>query len=283
MSILSVENINISVKDRVLLNNSHLQIDEGDVILLCGKNGSGKSTVIRTIMNDLPNGSQLFASADIIFNDSKIATEKDREFFNQNVCYIAQDDIFETNRVIDCCLTSISTIDSIENKIKYIFDFALKNGIYAVCFSNDEDVNLTVGNFLAKKILKSSGISHKEATQEQLKTALFLSKNPTRLSGGQRKMVNIFSNLVRYEYSSLCVIDEPLNALDFDNVRLFSNFLTTIHREKKSLGILIVTHCRSIPCITKMLKITEGEIVEITGERSCFSCFGNVNEYGYYE
>ena len=124
MSILSVENINISVKDRVLLNNSHLQIDEGDVILLCGKNGSGKSTVIRTIMNDLPNGSQLLASADIIFNGSKIANEKDREFFNQNVCYIAQDDIFEANRVIDCCLTSISTIDSIENKIKYIFDFA---------------------------------------------------------------------------------------------------------------------------------------------------------------
>lgn len=283
MPILSVENINISVKDRVLLNNSHLQIDEGDVILLCGKNGSGKSTVIRTIMNDLPNGSQLLASADIIFNDAKISTEKDREFFNQNVCYIAQDDIFEANRVIDCCLTSISTIDSIENKIKYIFDFALKNGIYAVCFSNDEDVNLAVGNFLAKKILKSSGISHKEATQEQLKTALFLSKNPTRLSGGQRKMINIFSNLVRYEYSSLCVIDEPLNALDFDNVRLFSNFLTTIHREKKSLGILIVTHCRSIPCITKMLKIKEGQIVEITGERSCYSCFGNVNETGYYE
>lgn len=283
MSILSVENINISVKDRVLLNNSHLQIDEGDVILLCGKNGSGKSTVIRTIMNDLPNGSQLLSSANIIFNGAKIANEKDREFFNQNVCYIAQDDIFEANRVIDCCLTSISTIDSIENKIKYIFDFALKNGIYAVCFSNDEDVHLTVGSFLAKKILKSSGISPKEATQEQLKTALFLSKNPTRLSGGQRKMVNIFSNLVRYEYSGLCVIDEPLNALDFDNVRLFSNFLTTIHREKRSLGILIVTHCRSIPCITKMLKITEGEIVEVTGERSCFSCFGNVNEYGYYE
>lgn len=283
MSILSVENINISVKDRVLLDNSNLQIDEGDVILLCGKNGSGKSTVIRIIMNDLPSGSQLLTSANIIFNGSKIANEKDREFFNQNICYIAQDDIFEADRVIDCCLTSISTIDGIENKIKYIFDFALRNGIYAVCFSTDEDVHLTAGNFLAKKILKSSGISPKEATQEQLKTALFLSKNPTRLSGGQRKMVNIFSNLVRYEYSSLCVIDEPLNALDFDNVRLFSNFLTAIHQEKKNLGILIVTHCRSIPCITRMLKIKEGQIVEITGESSCFSCFGNVNKDGYYE
>ena len=282
MSVLSLNNINISVKGRPLICDSKIEINEGDVVLLSGKNGSGKSTIIKTIMGDIGDNRDICAKANLSLNSMNIDTSKLREIFNQRVCYISQEDIFEANRIIDCCLTSITVVDGISNREKYIFDLVLKYRMFSICFSSEENPSLKLTDFLARRILKKVGISIDNANFDEIKASLFLAKNPHNLSGGQKKMVNIFCNLVRYEYSDVCIIDEPLNALDFNNVRLFSNFLTSIHKNKPQMCFLIVTHCRSIPCITRFLNIENQSIVESFEKTTCYNCFGEINEEGYY-
>lgn len=112
----------------------------------------------------------------------------------------------------------------------------------------------------------------------------YLSMSTRRMSGGQKKLTNIFSNLIRYSFCDLLILDEPLNNLDYSNVRAFSNVLTKIYRTKPELGIILVTHCRSIPIINRIIEIDpERELFYENKTYICSSCFGVVNEEGLYQ
>ena len=78
-------------------------------------------------------------------------------------------------------------------------------------------------------------------------------------------------------------MDKPLNNLDHNNVRIFSNILTMIYREKPEFAILIVTHCRSIPIVNKVIKIDSAEMaLKIGTEYVCSSCFGKIDRDELY-
>lgn len=63
----------------------------------------------------------------------------------------------------------------------------------------------------------------------------------------------------------------------------FNNLLAEIHYSKPELGIIIVTHCKSITIINKILEInTKKELIEEKFDYKCNSCFGVVDDKGYY-
>ena len=103
-----------------------------------------------------------------------------------------------------------------------------------------------------------------------------------QLSGGQKKIANILCNMVKVDLCTLCVIDEPLNALDFGNVRMFSNLLTTLAQKNKDLAFLIISHCRCLPIINKVYHIKNTTIVNEVSDINCYSCFGATDEHGFY-
>ena len=97
------------------------------------------------------------------------------------------------------------------------------------------------------------------------------------------KSGNIFSILIKSDYVQLILMDEPLNNLDYDNVRKFSNILTMIHNDHPKISMVLVTHCRSIPIINRVIEIDtitkelfEGELYK------CNSCFGKIDNKGMY-
>ncbi len=284
MSILIVENLNISVNNEEKINNASFSIDNGDVVLLTGPNGSGKSTIIRLIMGDLFDyGNSLKASAtELSFYDGENkydlkTTEKSREIFRRNVCYISQEDDFESESVMDCFLMSLEH-QHIDNPSKYILDFVKIHRIYD-CFGIEDDSI----DSKCRKILRNAGISSQDITSETIKSAKYLSMNTKKMSGGQRKLTNILSNLVRCEFSKLIIFDEPLNNLDYNNVRKFSNILTKLHQEYPNVGMILVTHCRSIPIINRVLEIDVDTKTLKTGEKYvCNSCFGKISNEGLY-
>lgn len=201
---------------------------------------------------------------------------------NDIFLYVPQADDFEASHLLDCCLTSIITIPQISAPERYILDFVTKHRFYTVCYSEADTVKLGIRDGYAKRLLARCGIDPAEAGQEDIKAALFLSKNPERLSGGQKKIANILSAIVRCEYSDLLIIDEPLNALDYDNVRLFSNIINRIHLEQPDVGMIIVTHCRALACLNRILTIENNTITEERTQISCNSCFGEMDSNGYY-
>ena len=165
-----------------------------------------------------------------------------------------------------------------KNKEQYIYDFILKYDIQD-CWGFDDDLKLdSKARRLASKLnLDAKSISGKKAVK-------YLSMNIKRMSGGQKKLTNIVTNLIRYEFSDIILLDEPLNNLDYNNVRAFSNILTKIYRSKPELGIIVVTHCRSLPIVNRMIEIdmkTKG--LKECKNYSCSACFGDYDENGFYK
>ena len=81
----------------------------------------------------------------------------------------------------------------------------------------------------------------------------------------------------------LLIIDEPLNNLDFVNARHISNLINKVIREHPQMGLLMISHCRIFPFITRELKLTADGISEISEPYTCHSCFGEHDENGFYK
>lgn len=283
MSILSIDGLNIRIKNKDVIANGSLQIDAGDVLLLTGPNGSGKSTVIKTVMGDLfdyGSSIKVYASQ-FAFNDGTESydlkgEEKNREVFRRRVCYVSQEDDFESESVLECFRMSLNYLP-VDNPTKYVLDFIKRFSIYEG-FGVDARLDLK-----SKKIIKNAGIKRNAINSEDIKAAKYLSMNTKRMSGGQKKLTNIFANMVKVEFCKLILLDEPLNNLDYNNVRAFSNALTKVHKAYPGIGIVMVTHCRSIPIINKVIEIDpKNGGFKIGKQYECNSCFGDLNDSGLY-
>ncbi len=283
MELLTIKQFNLSVGGDQKIKNSSFSVQPGDVVPLTGPNGCGKSTLIKVLMGAAFDYEGLDYSYDIVAYKEEhgiLDSEKENEFFRRSVCFVSQEDEFESDSVLECFINSIEYSVK-ENKAKYVLDFIKRYSIYE-CFGIDpSNARPDRG---CRRILKHMGLSLKEVTQEDIMAATYLSMSTKRMSGGQKKLTNIFSNLVRYAFCELIVLDEPLNNLDYNNVRAFSNVLTKIYRSKPELAMILVTHCRSIPIVNRIIEINPVQKQFIESENYvCSSCFGTVGENGLYQ
>lgn len=285
MKVLEISSLSVAIGNETKVTDSELLIESGDVVLLTGANGCGKSTIIKIIMGATFNYSNLryTGTKAIYYKGSEqhelLSSEKEMEYFRRNVCYISQEDEFESDSVFDCFISSLNFI-KLKNKEQYVFSFLKKHSAADSFFHSNDDIAI---DGKCRRIARKIGLRINELSNSDKKSLKLLSLNTKRLSGGQKKLINILSNLIRYEYSNLIIFDEPLNNLDYANVRAFSNILTTIYKEKPDLAILIVTHCRSIPIINKVIEIdTADKKLKLGEPYSCSSCFGKINCDGYY-
>lgn len=284
MPILSIQGLNLTINGEQRIKDGSLDVSSGDVVLLTGPNGCGKSTIIKIVM-----GAIFKVDGDIAYNTQQIyyfkdgkglnlKNEKDLETFRQNVCYVSQEDEFEADTVLDCFEGSLN-YSNIEHKAEYIISFVKEYSI-AECFGIKTTGRLTGKNkAVAKRLsIKDHGISAEDEIAVK-----YLSMSVRKMSGGQKKLTNIFTNLIRYEFSNLLILDEPLNNLDYSNVRAFSNIITQIHKAKPDLAIVLVTHCRSLPIVNKVIEIDPDEKEMRVGKAYvCSSCFGKIDNNGYY-
>src|SRR5690554_2361269 len=98
MSFLEVKNLNINLKKNKanLVNDLSFNIEKGEVVLLAGRNGSGKSSILRTIM--LERIKTMVVKGDIFYNNQnilKFRKEKDIFDYRRSISYIPQLDNFE--------------------------------------------------------------------------------------------------------------------------------------------------------------------------------------------
>ena len=82
--------------------------------------------------------------------------------------------------------------------------------------------------------------------------------------------------------SKVYIIDEPLNNLDMNNVVKISNALNKLVRSKKDSIVIMVTHCKIFPFVTKVINIENCKFVENSNSIECHSCFGNHDKDGFY-
>ena len=282
MEILSVKELNLSIEGKELIKDVSFSISSGDVVLLTGPNGCGKSTFIKVLLGAAFDYKDLdYSNSTVLYRQSHsiLSSEKENAFFRNNIVYVSQEDEFESDSVLDCFVNSIiGFVD--KNPERYVFDFIKQFEIQGCFYPAAEKTHLARK---AIRLLKNLGIKPNQATIEEVKAASYLSMRIKRMSGGQKKLTNIFSNLIRYANCDLIILDEPLNNLDYRNVRAFSNILTKIYRIKPDLAIILVTHCRSIPIIRRIIEIDPVQKKLLDGPAyHCNTCFGQIDENGLY-
>ena len=141
-----------------------------------------------------------------------------------------------------------------------------------VAYIQQRDDYSAMGNIQVRDILSESADAHgrKALTSAEVNdlidewiprrsdnSRVFDAKSkPARFSGGEQRLLSILSVIATRHDAELMLIDEPLNNLDYVNARNISNMINRAIKENPRMGILMVSHCRIFPFITREIKLT---------------------------
>ncbi|MCR5478661.1 MAG: ATP-binding cassette domain-containing protein [Ruminococcus sp.] len=249
-NILTIKDLSIQT-EKPIVQNVTFTVNSGDVILLSGENGIGKSSILKSIMR-LETAGKKIEGQIIHHSFGNILELNDNELqrFRSSVAYVKQKDDYSE-------MGKISVWDVIDTSIDSHSGKSMSSG----------EVNDLIDEWLPKRDNKR----------------IFDAKSkPGKFSGGEQRLLSVFSVIATRSDADLLIIDEPLNNLDYINARSISNLINKVVRNNPQMGVIMVSHCRIFPFITRELKLTSNGISEISEPYTCHSCFGEPDENGFY-
>ena len=83
MSLIKLRNISLKFDNKPILNNFNLEIKEGEKILIVGKSGSGKSTILKLLL-----GFTKIPTGEYLYNEKKV---KNYSKIRNNYAFVNQD------------------------------------------------------------------------------------------------------------------------------------------------------------------------------------------------
>ena len=251
-SILSINDLSIHIGDRTLMNRISFDVYEGETILLSGANGIGKSTLLKSILRLEMDGKKIDGIINVRgFGNILELNGSDLQKYRSSIAYVQQRD-----------------------------DYA------------------EMGNIQVKDIISESGEAHSGGSlsfsevndlidewipRREDNSRIFDAKSrPGKFSGGEQRLLSVLSVIATRAKSEFLIIDEPLNNLDFVNARNISNLINRVIKNNPKMGVLMISHCRIFPFITREIKLTPAGIEDVTEKYTCHSCFGEPDENGFY-
>ena len=243
MNLVTLENINKSYSEKILLKDVSLGINSGDKVGIIGINGAGKSTFLK-----------ILAGKDEFFDGTLIKGKNIRiEYLSQNpeisnestvIEQIFKGDTKEMKilRDYECILNLINTQNTTED-----LNFKLLK-------LQDEIDSLNIWDMEseAKIILNKLGIDN---YYEKMKN----------LSGGQKKRVALASSLI--SQCELLILDEPTNHLDSDSIEWLENYLNN-----RKGALVMITHDRYFldRVSNKIIELDRGKAYSYEGNYSVY-------------
>ena len=217
---LNVHNLSISFQGDDLFNNITYRVGTKDRIGLIGKNGAGKSTMLKILSKEMEP------------DTGEIATDKDLK-----IGFLKQDIDFEEGRtVLEETYEAFVEIKIIESKIENINNELINNEN-----SESKEYNQLLIDLqnLQDKFEIIGGYSYEGNTEKILTGLGFKSsefnKQTSTLSGGWRMRIELAKLLL--QDNDILLLDEPTNHLDIDSIIWFESFLKSY-----AGAVLIVSH-----------------------------------------
>jgi len=217
---LNVHNLSISFQGDDLFNNITYRVGTKDRIGLIGKNGAGKSTMLKILSKEMEP------------DTGEIATDKDLK-----IGFLKQDIDFEEGRtVLEETYEAFVEIKIIESKIENINNELINNENseskeyhqLLIDLQNLQDKFEIIGGYSyegnTEKILTGLGFKSSE-----------FNKQTSTLSGGWRMRIELAKLLL--QDNDILLLDEPTNHLDIDSIIWFESFLKSYPG-----AVLIVSH-----------------------------------------
>ena len=202
-----------------ILENINFEIRDGEKIAICGRNGTGKTTLLKLITGELEldSSSQPITKIDI-----------------KNIGYLKQISFTDENMTLEEELLKIyADIISMQNKLEeYHRQFEIQK-------PSEKEINEYT--LLEQKFRDNDGYFFKKEINSSLQAFKFSDsdkhKKISEFSGGQRTKIAFIKLLL--SKPDILLFDEPTNHLDIDSIEWLENYLANY---KKS--VVIVSHDR---------------------------------------
>ena len=205
---ISANNIYIKYGDRVLLNKINLVIGDRDKLGLVGRNGSGKSTILKILAKELvPHEGELVIPG------------------GKTIGYLHQDmQLPKGKTVLEEAMTAFEDIKKLEKKIATLNEEVANRTDY------ESEEYLTILENLSEaneRFYVLGGESMEAKAERVLKGLGFKSSDMGRLtdefSGGWQMRVELTKMLL--QHPDYLLLDEPTNHLDIESIIWLEKFL----------------------------------------------------------
>ncbi len=202
MGLLEVSNLSHSFGDKILYKNASFTLFKGEHLGLVGQNGTGKTTLLNTLI-----GETVPDSGDIKWQK------------NIKIGYLDQHAKIDKNiTIFDYLKTAFKDLYEIESELNKIYDNMPNDSSEDALNKASDYQNMLVSSqfyeidYTILKIADGLGI-----------TAFGVDNQLSTLSGGQRAKVILAKILL--ENSNILLLDEPTNFLDTEHVEWLVNYL----------------------------------------------------------
>ncbi len=239
---ISVDNLAVEFSGSTLFSNVSFVINPTDKIALMGKNGAGKSTMMKIVAGvQKPTTGAIRANKEavIAYLPQHLLTEDDCTVFEEAAK--AFKEVFQIKNEMERLnneLTTRTDYESVEF-MKIIEDVSeLGEKFYAL-----EDVNY---DSEVEKALKGLGFKSED-----------FHRPTSEFSGGWRMRIELAKILL--QKPDLILLDEPTNHIDIESVIWLEDFLVN-----KADGVMVISHDRAfIDNITnRTIEVTMGKIYD---------------------
>ena len=207
MTLLTIQNLSLSIHDTPILNDVSLSIAPGDIHAVTGESGSGKSMTAFTVMQLLPHGAAATGTVTLGETDILNASE-------DQMCAIRGNDV---GMIFQEPMTAL-------NPVKTIGDQVAETILIHKAMSPQD------AKARARDVLDRVGLPGDRFP---------LSRYPHELSGGQRQRVVIAMAIALRP--KLLIADEPTTALDVTTQAQILDLLKGLVAEN-GMGLLMITH-----------------------------------------
>ncbi len=223
---LEIKDLTIKIENKIVLDKFNLKINNGEVHVIMGPNGVGKSSLTKVIMND-PNYEVI--KGDIIYNGESILSLSTDERARKGI-FLAMQNPLE--------------IDGVTNS-----DFL------RTALSSKEMKNVNLYSFIKKL----------DEAKEDLKMPDEMVHRSVNkgFSGGEKKKNEILQ--MKMLNPSFIMLDEIDSGVDVDALKIVGDNLNNYKKENKDTSYLIITHYTHLlkyvkPDVVHVLK--NGKIVK---------------------
>ncbi|OAN68616.1 microcin ABC transporter ATP-binding protein [Sulfitobacter sp. EhC04] len=230
MSLLSIQNLSLSIYGVDILRDVTLSVEEGEIVAITGESGSGKSITALASMQLLPKGTQ--TRGRVMFRGQDL-TQQDEA----SLCALRGNDI---GMVFQEPMTALNPVQTIGAQVAETIRI------------HDRSVSRAAAEIRAAETLTRVGLP-----QDRFP----LGRYPHELSGGQRQRVVIAMAIALQP--RLLIADEPTTALDVTTQAQILDLLKNLARAD-GMGLMMITHDLAVVAdmADRIVVMREGEVVE---------------------
>lgn len=222
---IEIKNLSIEIENKRILKNINLAIEDGDVVLLIGPNGHGKSTLLKSIMRHYAT---TIRDGEIFVDNQKINDMSTDLIAKKGVYLVPQYPIEIPGLQLMELLRNEASITK-ENRVSVI-------DLYKIVNSKVSELNLNQ-NLLKRNVNEN-------------------------FSGGERKKVEILQmQIINPKY---IMLDEIDSGLDIDAINSITNILVNEKKQGKTI-IFISHNEKMVEILkpNKVVLIIDGTVVEV--------------------